>query len=47
MENKNDIIYCEKCRWWAAEEQVCCNADSEHCADFTCPYESCLYFELK
>lgn len=25
---------CSACKWYAAEEGVCCNGDSEWCADF-------------
>ena len=32
---------CATCKWWALTEQVCCNADSEHCADFTIARETC------
>jgi hypothetical protein len=32
---------CNTCKYWAIEEQVCVNADSEHCADFTLPNHSC------
>lgn len=24
--------YCCTCKWYALEENVCCNGDSEHCA---------------
>ena len=29
-----DIMLCITCRWFADEPGVCCNGDSEHCADF-------------
>lgn len=32
---------CNTCKYWAIEEQVCTNADSEHRADFTVPSETC------
>ena len=32
---------CNTCKYWAIEEQVCVNADSEFKADFTMPNHSC------
>ena len=26
--------YCSTCKYYAEYEGVCCNGDSEHCADF-------------
>lgn len=26
--------YCASCKWYAPEEGVCCNDQSEYCADF-------------
>ena len=37
--------YCCTCKWYALEEAVCCNADSEHCADFRCLDDSCECWE--
>ena len=34
---------CEGCKWWDSFSWVCCNADSEHCADFT--NEGCKWYE--
>ncbi len=36
---------CKKCKYYAASEEVCCNSDSEHCADFTDPDDSCDKWE--
>lgn len=33
QENQNRKL-CATCKWFAAFEGVCCNGDSEHCADF-------------
>lgn len=38
MEEKN---YCCTCKWYALEEGVCCNGESEHRADFRCLDDSC------
>ena len=32
---------CNTCKYWAIEEQVCVNANSEFRADFTMPNHSC------
>lgn len=40
-------MICSKCRWWDSENEVCCNADSDMCADFTCWYEWCNQWEEK
>lgn len=42
MEEKD---YCCTCKWYAVEEGVCCNGDSEHCADFRFLDDSCEYWE--
>lgn len=31
---------CCTCKWYAVCEGVCCNGDSEHCADFRCMDDS-------
>lgn len=36
---------CCTCKWYALEESVCCNGDSEHCADFRCLDDSCECWE--
>lgn len=36
---------CCTCKWYALEEGVCCNGDSEHCADFRCLDDSCECWE--
>lgn len=36
---------CSTCRWYAEFEGVCCNGDSEYCADFTDPEDSCEEWE--
>ena len=33
------------CRWYAAFEDVCCNGDSEHRADFRLEDETCEEWE--
>jgi hypothetical protein len=34
---------CKGCKWWEPFNWVCCNGDSQHCADFVnC---GCKYFE--
>lgn len=42
MEEKD---YCCTCKWYATYEGVCCNGDSEHCADFRCLDDSCECWE--
>lgn len=37
--------YCCTCKWYAIEEGVCYNGDSEHCADFRCLDDSCECWE--
>ena len=39
-----DRVLCSDCKWWASEEGVCCNADSDYCADFW--EEGCEHYEL-
>ena len=36
---------CYTCKWYATYEGVCCNGDSEHCADFRCLNDSCECWE--
>lgn len=36
---------CCTCKWYALEEGVRCNGDSEHCADFRCLDDSCECWE--
>lgn len=36
---------CRTCKWYAVCEGVCCNGDSEHCADFRCMDDSCECWE--
>lgn len=53
MENNKDSekihcgYICENCKWWASEEEVCCNADSDYCADFTVWNNFCGAYESK
>jgi hypothetical protein len=42
MEEKD---YCCTCKWYATYEGVCCNGDSEHCADFRFLDDSCECWE--
>lgn len=37
--------YCCTCKWYTVYEGVCCNGDSEHCADFRCFDDSCECWE--
>lgn len=37
--------YCCKCKWYALEEGVCCNDDSEYRADFRLLDDSCECWE--
>ncbi len=36
---------CGNCKW--EYDDVCCNSDSEFCADFVCSDNTCEYFEVK
>lgn len=38
---------CATCQWWASDPMVwvCLNGDSEHCADFTDPDDTCPCWE--
>lgn len=45
QKNVNIVKYCCTCKWYALEEGVCCNEDSEHCADFRCLDDSCECWE--
>lgn len=36
-----DIKYCSTCKWYASFEGVCCNGDSNYCADFRCLDDTC------
>lgn len=36
---------CCTCKWYAVCEGVCCNGDSEHCADFRFFNDSCECWE--
>lgn len=38
---------CSTCHWYAEFEGVCCNGDSEHCADFVEPEDGCEEWEDK
>lgn len=38
---------CGTCRWYAEYEGVCCNGDSEHCADCIEPEDGCEEWEDK
>lgn len=44
MEEKD--YFCT-CKWYATYEGVCCNGDSEHCADFTESECCCEFWERK
>ena len=35
---------CKKCRYYS--DSVCCNGNSDHCADFVSKDNHCSYFEL-
>lgn len=37
---------CKSCKWYAEFEGVCCNGDSEHCADFIDADKSCGEWEI-
>lgn len=38
---------CGTCQWWDSDPMVwaCCNGDSERCADFTSPDDTCPCWE--
>ena len=36
---------CSTCNCWESFNGVCCNGDSEFCADFTEPEDGCEYWE--
>ena len=38
---------CSSCRWYEDFNGVCCNGDSEDCADFTDPKQRCREWEEK
>lgn len=38
---------CDNCKWYAEFEGVCCNGNSEHCADFVNEDEPCEEWEGK
>lgn len=37
---------CSNCKYYTKFEGVCCNADSEHCADFVDSDSTCSQHEL-
>lgn len=37
--------YCSTCKYYAEYEGVCCNGDSEHCADFRGLDDTCEKWE--
>ena len=37
--------YCSTCKWYAEFEGVCCNGNSEHCADFRRLDDTCEKWE--
>lgn len=41
----NKMNTCKTCRWYAAFDDVCCNGDSEHRADFRLEDETCEKWE--
>ena len=41
----NGCKYCCTCKWYAVYEGVCCNGDSEHCADYRFFDDSCKCWE--
>ena len=43
--NTKECKYCCTCKWYALEEGVCCNGDSEYRADFRCLDDSCGCWE--
>lgn len=36
---------CASCKWYAMFEGVCCNGESEHCADFVDSDNTCEHWE--
>ena len=38
---------CKNCDYYAEFEGVCCNGESEHCADFVFPDTSCEHWTKK
>ena len=41
-------MICDTCHWYAAFEGVCCNGDSEYCADWPpTELERCKYYDGK
>ena len=42
-----ELKQCETCKYYAADEQVCCNADSEHVGDFRLKQEFCEEWEAE
>lgn len=36
---------CATCEYYAADNEVCCNSNSEHCANFTLPNDTCQAWE--
>lgn len=38
---------CNNCKWYEADDYVCVNAESDHCADFVMPNEICMEWEQK
>lgn len=39
------VVWCKDCRWY--HDEVCCNDDSDYCADYPDEYGSCKYCEPK
>lgn len=42
---KTDEMLCCTCKWYAEFEGVCCNGESENCADFTSSSDYCGLWE--
>lgn len=42
-----DKQYCSTCKRYALFEGVCCNGESEYCADFRCLDDTCDKWEEK
>ena len=44
---ESNKMNCKNCKWLCDPEMesVCVNSDSEHCADFVSPNDSCSEFE--
>lgn len=36
---------CSACKWWESFNWICCNGDSENCADITDPDVVCPEWE--